>query len=267
MANMAYLALVDDWVGALSAGAVTAVTEDADYPIANIRTIPAGDTARVTGASPKIRIDFGVNRAPGAIAFLNHNISAGDWLVRSYDDAYSTPSGESAAVAFREFDAILQKSDWSSRRYWEADFNGCTFKDSGFLEIGKMAAAASLTTFCRNFAPELSRSIAYNNSTNQTPYGIRYTHIKNSNVNKFQFRWNSHLRDVILPELQLFMRKNYGGAYPVIVLPSSAEADVYYLNADDEASWSERWYGRRWISDFILAFVEQSRGKVQVEAP
>ena len=96
--RLTYVTLDDDLIHGLDPSAITITNADADYPASCLQTEEMSDTARGTPPT-KIQIDLGSGKAAAFWAILNHNITAGDVVVRSYSDAFTTPTGESVTIA------------------------------------------------------------------------------------------------------------------------------------------------------------------------
>ena len=268
MPNESYLChvpLTMDLVRDLASAAITIANEDSDYPDTNIGTDPMADVARTTSIPAggcTIRLDFGENVIPRFWAFLNHNVRKGNWVIRSYNDAFITGSGESVTVIYRDLDARRYYRGWTAKRYWEVSFVGCRFKDAFGLELGKLIAATDRVTFSGNFTPGVERGMAFRNEHNDTAFGLRWSHIKQENINMLGLSWDPHIKDLVLDQLTDFIQATNGGAYPVLIIPDMDEDEFYYMRNQDALKWTER-SARSVISRLSMSFVEESRGKVQ----
>lgn len=262
MGNIAYFPLEDDWFEDLGAAAITVLTEDANYPKTKLQSIEMADTARATdpGGGVKIRFDLGSNRIPGYVALLNHNILIGSPILRSYNDAYTTLSGESQLITFRKYDMDLKYMLWTAKRYWEIIFSNCTFVSP--MEWGKLIVGASITVFTKNFSPGVDRGHESKNIYNETSFGVAWVYLIQEKINHIGFKWDPHLKTPLIPELIDFMESNHGGGYPVIIIPDRDATEFYYCRCQDLASWNEA-MARGLISGLNLSFKELSRGKVQ----
>lgn len=262
---LCYVPLTLDLVRDLASSAITIGNEDSDYPDTNIGTDSMADVARTTSIPAggcTIRLDFGSNVIPRFWGFLNHNVRKGNWTIKSYNDAYVTPSGESRVVTLRDLDARLYYRGWTAKRYWEVDFAGCRFKHSFGLELGKLVAAHDRVTFSGNFTPGVERGLAFRNVHNETEFGVRWTHIKQENINTLGLSWDPHIKDLVLDQLVEFIQATSGGAYPVIIIPDMDLDEFYYMRNQDAMSWTER-SARSIIARLQMKFIEESRGKVQ----
>lgn len=217
----------------------------------------------IDGYPIKVQIDLGSDIAPRFWAFLNHNIESGNWLIRSYDDAFITLSGESQTVTYREYDTKHYYTGWTAKRYWEIDFNGCTFKND-FWEMGKILCGADITEFTKQFSPGIRRGLGFDNIHNETEFGVIWSYIKRARIQYLGVSWDPHLRVPLLAELEDFIETTYGGAYPSIIIPdNSGRADLYYMKNQDELRWNEE-LTRAIIAGCHIDFKELSRGQVQV---
>ena len=264
MSNLAYFPLADDLIEDLDAAAIWIYDEDPAYPEEKIQNIPMADTARATipSGGVVVRLNFGENRIPRFWAFLNHNITAGNWIIRSYDDAFITPSGEEQTVIYRALDTKHYYANWTEKQYWEIDFCGCSFAES-FWEMGKIVCGADITEFTKQFSPGIRRGLGFDNIHNETEFGVIWSYIKRANINYLGFSWNFNLRLPLLAELEDFLATTYGGAYPAIIIPdNTGRADLYYMKNQDEIRWNEE-LTRAVIANCSIDFKELSRGKVQ----
>ncbi len=264
MSNIAYVSLEQDLVGALSDAAITIVTADADYPASNLKTQPMADSARGTGAGIKIRFDMGKNYNVRFWGYLNHNISSGNWVIRTYDDAYATPSGESYPVPHRALDTKFYYKSWTPKQYWEHDFTGCVLSEA-YLEMGKMVAAHNPTFFSANYSPGFGRGTRYRSIHNITEFGVTWTYIKQGPIQKVRIRFDPAVVGVIKDELESFFTAISGGGYPCVLIPdNSGSTEIYYMRSvRDNMDWEEV-YRRAMMTGLSLDFEEESRGKTQV---
>jgi len=263
MGNFTYVAHDDDLVKDLAASAITILTEDTDYPETKIQTIPMADTARATdpGAGIKIRLDFGSNKNIAFWSILNHNIASGNPVVKTYNDAFSTPSGETKTMTYRALDVYVNSAWAAAKRYYEIDLSACTFNDA-FFEWGRVIAALAATTFTAGFSPGIERGYGHENIINVTSFGVAHTHVKQAKINYLTVRWDPHIKASVLTELLAFLDKSYGGAYPSIIIPDSTAAEMYYMRCQDLVNWGES-DARAILSRCELRFKQLSRGKVQ----
>ena len=263
MSNLAYVTLAQDLIEDLADASISAVNEDADYPIANLKTQPMADTARVSGGAEKIRFDLGANTRVRFWAYLNHNIASGDWTIKTYNDLFITPSGESRDVVYRALDTKSYHKSWTSKRYWEHDFSACTFNDA-YLEIGKIVAALDPVFFTANYSPGFGRGIGYESIQNKTEFGVVWTYIKQGPINKVRVKFDPEIVRIIRDELETFFNAVCGRGYPCIIIPdNSGSAEVYYMRSKlDKMDWEE-FYNRAVMYGLRLDFEEESRGQTQ----
>lgn len=268
MSNLAYVPLTADLIEDLDDAKITLVTDVANYPGSELKSIPMGITARGTdpGSGVKIKIDFGENVNPKFWGFLNHDITSGNPVIYSYNDAWITLSGESLTVTYRDLDMKAYKAGagWASgKRYWMVNLNACTFSQA-FFELGKLVVALDITTFTYNISPGISRGRGSKNIHNITPMGIEYTHLLQEKINYFGIKWDPDLKETLLDELITFLDITHGGGYPSIIIPDNNKAELFYMRNQDRTNWNEE-AARSLISRCYMNFKELSRGKIQVE--
>jgi hypothetical protein len=219
---LSYVPVSADLIKDLATAAITITNEDADYPDTNIGTQSMADVARTTaipGGGVTIRIDLGANKVPRFWALLNHNITSGHPEIRSYNDNFVTLSGESKRVPFRELDAMLYYRGWTAKRYWEVNLASCTFADAFGLELGKLFVALDKTNFSMNFSPGAERGLAFRNVHNETEFGVRWSHVKQADINTMGLRWDPNIKEDLLDQLTAFIGATSGGAFPLILIP------------------------------------------------
>jgi len=263
MGNLAYVAHDDDLVKDLAGSAITILTADSDYPDTNFQTIPMGDVARATdpGAGVKIQLDMGSSKKVNFWSLLNHNIASGNPVVKTYNDAFITPSGETKTITYRALDAYVSSTWTTAKRYYEIDLSACTF-DNTFFFVGRVIGALTMTTFTAGFSPGVERGYGHENIINVTSFGVAHVHIKQAKINYLTVNWDPHVKASVLTELLAFLDKSYGGAYPSIIIPDSTAAELYYMRCQDLVNWRES-DARAIISGCQLRFRQLSRGKVQ----
>lgn len=265
--KLTYVTLEDDKVGDLAAANIVLTNAIEGYEGDHAGTIEMAETAR--GTPPTVlQIDFGVAIAAKFWGILNHNITAGDIIIRSYVDAFdtsggATPSGESLTLTYRANDVKGYDASLSAYQYWEIDVSGCSFADA-FFEFGKVIASPTIHAFENNYS-EFQRGLSYRNIYNETIGGTAYVHRLGARRFNLDISWNASIVSSALTEILALLELTQGGAYPFLIIPDNDAAEFYYVRSDDAAGWQES-AARRYLTGMTLRVVELSRGKIQIEA-
>lgn len=265
LGNFSYVPLTHDLI-ALDSTDIVIVDAVANYPASELKTIPMGITARGTdpGSGITIKLDFNMLVQPKFFGIFNHNITSGNVVVYSFNDAWTTPSGETLIIPYRELDmkGYYSEVSWTPKRWFSLFFGACAFSQA-FLEIGKLVAASEITAFSKNFSPGISRGEGNRNIHNITPAGIEYTHLLQEKIGYLGIKWNPNLKDPLLRELLRFLRVTNGGGYPSVIIPANDKPEVFYMRNQDRIDWNEE-AARSLLSQCSLNFKELSRGKIQI---
>jgi hypothetical protein len=260
--KLSYFTLSDDVIGPLVDASVVMVNAVTGYPGSKVKTIEMADTARGT-ATAKLQFTLTSPVAAKFWAILNHNITAGDPIIRAYTDAgFTTPSGDTITAPFRVGDIKAYAPSMTPQMYWEVDTSGCSFSDS-FFEVGKVVAGTGVHTFANDYS-SFRRGLSYRNILNETIGGTAYAHRIGARRFSFDLAWNASKVAPALTEILALLELTCGGAYPFLLIPDNDAAEFYYVRASDAAAWQES-AARAYLSGLDLKAVELSRGKIQVE--
>lgn len=267
MSNFGYFSREQDLIKDLAGAFITIVDGVADYPNINLRTLPMADTAR--GISPgagsgiKFRFDFGQDFNVRFWGFLNHNITSGAARIKTYNDAFATPSGEAYFIPYRELDTKFYFKSWTPKRYWEIDFGHCTFNNS-FLEMGKVVAGHNITFLSGNYSPGFGRGQRYSAIQNATEFNVIWSYVKQGPINRAGMRFSPAVVATLRTELLAFFHAMQGRGFPVVLIPDNSNSDeVYYMRSTvNILDWQE-FYKRALLRGMSFSFEEDSRGRTQ----
>jgi hypothetical protein len=255
MANLTYLTHADN---KLVGSTITASTEDASYPKANLTIMPISKRFKFTGkTSENLQIDLLAAYSITFIALVNHNLSSGA-TVTITSGSSPNPSGNSQTMTYRAGD-MFKLFAAQNYRYWKI-----VFADSGSSEsviaLGYVMVGIS-TTLGFNFAYDWQIADEYFNINVGSAYGaphlaelygrtrlvLPFRNLSSTNAGAIRTLFQAVKMDIT----------------PLILVPDADQSDCYFGRFDSSLSRKINYGGGSayGAQDFELSFTSDSRGR------
>lgn len=270
MGKLSYL--YNDYVKDLTAGNITLINEDTNYPTENSQHEDIGKTTRTTDkVNILYQMDMGAVKAPQIFFLGNHNLTSGSVKIYSYSDAaFSANQKLEATFTYRAMDMYIRLSSAPSpaRQYWEYDFskNG-TAAASGhsYFEFGRPMIYSDLVQITEIPDYITNRGYGCKNIINSTKYEVRHVHKLTPPRERFEFGWNEReITNSPAAELRTLYYAVNGNASPFVLIPDLSLVACYYGYIEDpEMLWSEIMGvgSDAHVGNVALRFIEAVRGK------
>ena len=204
---------------------LTATSEQALYPAANLQLLPATAVWRSVGAgaAQDLLFDFGYEQSVDIIALVNHNLTSAATIAIAAGTT-SAVSDYSTTVTWREFIAFLWLSTPQIYRYWQIRITD-TANTNGFIEVGYPVVGLS-TKPEFSFRQGWVSSREYITSKVKSEFGVPI-------VEKLAERQKLELPFGPLDADEFFyIRRWYiltkRNLYPALILPTRGGSDAYF---------------------------------------
>jgi hypothetical protein len=230
---------------------VSSGTADAVYGLNKLYDGHAGVPFRWTVTTGGyVEIDFTAPVSIGAVALINHNLTAGA-VVTLKGGASANPSTVSVTLTYRLHDLWKAVTPAASYRYWRlavAETNTSN-TEIGELVLGALTQLTSGYTY--GYQTETRRGMA----AHETELGSRYSAKRWERLG-WSYQWKN-ASTAQLAELQALDAAVDGSRLPFVWIPDSSAAACYYVRKQDGLSHVASSYARH---DCSLELSEEHRG-------
>lgn len=233
------------------AATLSASTEDAAYPLANLVDGLVGVPFRMTATSGWIELDFTTAMAPTAIVVGNHNLTSGTIDVTA--GAAPAPVTAVVSIPFRQYDmAVIIPAE--SHRYWRLTFPTAPANISvGQLMVGLEVALPRRYAY-QGHTKGRRRSIVTHESENGVVRSfLRYER------RIFGYTWNMLTEAQVDADILAFDALLAGTLNPVAWWPDlDSDEEAYIVRLSDEGIQADSDDQGYW--GYSINLNEESRG-------
>lgn len=256
-----------DHVGGL-ASAITATTEDTDYPAENIATADPTLPSKLTGTSGNWVFDFGAAQRVDIVAIIHHNIDAGleVRIQGNATDVWTSPTLNEAFTIPAYFGDGYPGCPW-------LDLTGATgYSTSGFrywrlVVVGTNSAAVAVGTFWmgslfRSLDPNIEWGVRIPRERkiieHSTDYGV--VNVYDLGVTVRRLEGNIDSPDSQHTAILAWWRDTKGRSLPFLLVPDGTVNEAWLVRwSGIQVEPTYQFLGR---TVFPLSFTEVGRGLV-----
>jgi hypothetical protein len=234
-----------------STATISSGTADSTYGLAKLYDGKAGVPFRWTVTTGGyVEVDFGAAVSVGAVALINHNLTAGA-SVTLKGGASANPSTVNVSLTWREHDLWAAVTPAASYRYWRLTVSETNTANS---EIGELVLGA-LTQLTSGYTYGFQTSVNRGMASHETELGVRYAAKRWERLG-WSYQWRG-ISTAQLAELQALDAAVDGSRLPFVWVPESSAAPCYYVRKQDGLAHAATSYARH---DCSLELSEEHRG-------